>query len=94
MNVAGTHERNTGAMHSALRCGARTRSGEPCRSPSIAGAARCRMHGGKGSGAPLNNRNALKHGACDREMRERNALVRELMARVRQVMQGLGQAEG
>ncbi|WP_420897427.1 HGGxSTG domain-containing protein [Altericroceibacterium xinjiangense] len=53
-------------MHSALRCGARTRFGEPCRSPSIAGAAWCRMHGGKGSGAPLNNRNALKHGAHHR----------------------------
>jgi len=45
------------------RCLARTRSGTACRSPAINGKARCRMHGGKGSGAPSGNRNAWKHGA-------------------------------
>jgi len=48
-------------MHSS-RCGARTRQGNPCQAPAIYGKARCRMHGGKGSGAPLSSQNALKHG--------------------------------
>lgn len=47
----------------APRCGARTRGGATCRSPAVQGRARCRMHGGKGGGAPRGNRNAWKHGA-------------------------------
>ena len=50
------------SLASAPRCGARTRSGAPCRSPAVGGVGRCRMHGGKGSGAPRGNRNAWKHG--------------------------------
>ncbi len=49
-------------LANAPRCGARTRAGAPCRSPAVGGSARCRMHGGKGSGAPGGNRNAWKHG--------------------------------
>lgn len=56
------HPRNTGPMCSSPRCGARTRKGTLCKAPAIAGAQRCRMHGGKGSGAPRGNRNAYKHG--------------------------------
>ncbi|WP_375178092.1 HGGxSTG domain-containing protein [Sphingobium yanoikuyae] len=41
---------------------ATTRKGAACQSPAIKGAKRCRMHGGKGSGAPAGNRNAWKHG--------------------------------
>ena len=64
----GDHKRNTGPMLSSLRCGAKTRSGRPCRSPSVHGKRRCRMHGGAlGSGAPRGNRNALKHGRYTRE---------------------------
>ncbi|HKH03153.1 MAG TPA: HGGxSTG domain-containing protein [Bradyrhizobium sp.] len=44
-------------LFAAPRCGARTRSGGSCRSPAIKGKARCRMHGGKGSGAPHGERN-------------------------------------
>jgi uncharacterized protein YjcR len=44
-------------------CGAKTRAGAPCKSPPVRGKNRCRMHGGaKGSGAPIGNKNALKHG--------------------------------
>ena len=52
-------------LANAPRCGARarTRGGAPCRSPAVRGSRRCRMHGGKGSGAPRGNRNAFKHGA-------------------------------
>ncbi|API60962.1 hypothetical protein BSL82_05375 [Tardibacter chloracetimidivorans] len=46
----------------ARRCLARTRSGTACQSPAVKGRRRCRMHGGKGSGAPECNRNAWKHG--------------------------------
>lgn len=42
-------------------CGAKTRSGEPCKNYAMANG-RCRMHGGKNTGAPANNSNALKHG--------------------------------
>ena len=59
----GTHPRNTGPMLASRRCGAKTRSGRPCRSPAVSGKARCRMHGGAaGSGAPRGNQNALKQG--------------------------------
>lgn len=33
-------------------CGARTRAGRPRRGPAVRGKARCRMHGGKSTGAP------------------------------------------
>lgn len=50
-------------LRAAPRCGARTRSGTPCMSPAAHGKGRCRMHGGAlGSGAPIGNRNAWKHG--------------------------------
>ncbi|MGO8840343.1 MAG: HGGxSTG domain-containing protein [Methyloceanibacter sp.] len=48
-------------IHQSLRCGARTRSGDPCRSPAMPNG-RCRMHGGKSPGAPKGNRNAWKNG--------------------------------
>jgi hypothetical protein len=55
--------RNTASMHASPRCGARTRTGHACMSPAVSGMNRCRMHGGApGSGAPLGNRNAFKHG--------------------------------
>ena len=34
----------------ALRCGAHTRGGCPCRAPAIRGKLRCRMHGGRSTG--------------------------------------------
>lgn len=53
----------TQAMQSALRCGAKTRSGKPCAAPAVTGRNRCRLHGGAdGVGAPVGNTNALKHG--------------------------------
>ena len=79
--MAGTHQRNVGPMQAAPRCGARTRAGLPCQAPRIAGAARCRMHGGKGSGAPKGNCNALKHGLYTAPMRARARLVRDLVRR-------------
>lgn len=82
-SVAGSHARDTGAMRASPRCGARTRKGTPCRAPAVHGKARCRMHGGaKGSGAPVGNSNALKHGNYTREAiaerRQLRALIRQM----------------
>lgn len=85
------HQRNVAPMQAAPRCGARTRSGKPCQAPSIASGARCRMHGGKGSGAPPANCNALKHGAYDAEMRRRKAAVRALAREVRELEKLVGE---
>lgn len=62
----------------APRCLARTRSGKACQSPAVKGKQRCRMHGGKGSGAPQGNRNARKHGARSAETRRALAMIREI----------------
>jgi len=45
----------------AQLCGAKTRSGAPCRAFSMPNG-RCRKHGGKSTGAPKKNANALQHG--------------------------------
>lgn len=48
------------------------------------------MHGGaKGSGAPLGNQNALKHGAYTREALERRAQMRALVREARKVLKEL-----
>ena len=61
--MSSSHIRVTGPMMSSPRCGAKTRSGAPCKSPAVSGRNRCRMHGGApGSGAPAGNTNALKGG--------------------------------
>src|SRR6267378_8328767 len=66
-------------MHRAKRGGARTRSGKPCQSPTMANG-RCRMHGGPSPGAPKGNRNAFKHGRYTAveiaRRREISALIR------------------
>lgn len=50
----------------AIRCGAKTRSGEPCKNYAMENG-RCRMHGGKSTGPKdktklKENKNAEKHG--------------------------------
>ena len=67
-------------MHQSPRCGARTRTGSPCRSPAVSGKRRCRMHGGAaGSGGQPGNRNALQHGRYSREVVELRRALRELL---------------
>jgi len=39
-------------LRNAPRCGARTRTGTPCRCPATRGRSRCRLHGGHSPGAP------------------------------------------
>ena len=71
---------DTGPMHASPRCGAKTRSGRPCRAPAVAGKSRCRMHGGAaGSGAPKGNKNAMKHGRFTRVAIEERRMIRDLI---------------
>jgi len=78
--MAGNHKRNTDPMLSSPRCGAKTRSGQSCRSPAVHGKKRCRMHGGaKGSGAPPGNQNALKHGFYTKQAIEERKTLRQLI---------------
>lgn len=81
------HPRNTQPMLSSLRCGAKTRSGRPCRSPAVQGKKRCRMHGGApGSGAPLGNKNAQKHGQYTREAISQRRKLKELVRQSRKLI--------
>jgi glucans biosynthesis protein len=76
-------------MHQARRCRARSkRSGKPCQAPAVKGWAVCRMHGA-GGGAPLGNKNALRHGlytadaiAARRAIRALLRVGRELSQRI------------
>jgi len=78
--MVGQHTRNVAPMRNALRCGAKTRKGTPCQAPAVSGKKRCRMHGGaKGSGAPMGNQNALKHGLYTAESRAFAKHVRDLI---------------
>lgn len=47
--------------HVSNLCGAKTRAGTPCKNNAMPNG-RCRMHGGKSTGAPKQNKNAEKHG--------------------------------
>ena len=69
-------------MNQAPRCGARTRSGKPCQSPAVNGKRRCRMHGGAArSGAPVGNKNALRHGRYTAEAIARRRHLSDLVRR-------------
>ncbi len=39
-------------IRAAARCGARTRAGGACQCPAIRDRKRCRLHGGRSTGAP------------------------------------------
>ena len=59
---------SSGDAPARRQCGARTRSGTPCKTPPVNGKRRCRMHGGApGSGAPKGNQNAVKLGFYRKE---------------------------
>jgi uncharacterized protein YjcR len=88
--VSSDHPRNTGPMLASPRCGAKTRSGDPCRSPAVHGKKRCRMHGGApGSGAPKQNQNALKHGVYTRQAIEERKQVQALLQQSRKLLQDI-----
>jgi len=65
-------------MHLSPRCGAKTRSGNPCQGPAMKNG-RCRMHGGTSPGAPKGNRNAWKHGHYSAEVVATRQAIRALI---------------
>jgi hypothetical protein len=73
-------------MHQSPRCGARTRSGSPCRSPAVKGKRRCRMHGAY-AGPPRGNRNAWKHGGRSAEMLRLRWQVMDLLRESRELIE-------
>ena len=82
------HVRNTGAMRASLRCGVRTRDGDPCRVPAVRGKTRCRMHGGApGSGAPRGNRNARSHGLFTAEAMTERRQIQTVLAEARKLLE-------
>ncbi|MFG3597731.1 HGGxSTG domain-containing protein [Bradyrhizobium sp. RDI18] len=81
------HIRNTRPMLASARCGAKTRCGGSCRSPSVNGKKRCRMHGGaQGSGAPRANQNARKHGLFTRDAIAERRQIRALLGDARKLL--------
>jgi hypothetical protein len=76
-------------MNQARRCRAKSkRSGKPCRAPAVRGWAVCRMHGA-GGGAPLSNRNALRHGMYTGEAIATRQAIRLLLCGSRELLEGL-----
>jgi hypothetical protein len=72
-------------LHQAPRRLARTRrAASPCQSPAMPNG-RCRMHGGKSPGAPVGNKNALKHGRYTAETIARRRSIAELIRTARQL---------
>jgi hypothetical protein len=78
------------ALSQANRCGARTKSGSPCKSAPVTGRRRCRMHGGAdGSGAPRGPRNGnYKHGRYTKEVAATRQWLREAIQTLRELNKG------
>jgi hypothetical protein len=76
-------ERRLANLAKAPRCGAKTRSGHPCRQAAVKGRSRCRMHGGaKGSGGPRGDHNGRFTNGL--HTREAKAIRKVIRARVRE----------
>ena len=93
MKTTSRTEKKHYAFENAPRCGAKTKGnfGKPCRCPAVRGKARCRVHGGaKGSGAPLNNLNALKHGETTAETKAFKAEIRHAIQQSTRLTQKIG----
>ena len=77
---------------SAPRCGAKTRSGTPCKAPAMANG-RCRMHGGKSTGPRTpkgleRSRKAnLKHGLYSAESIAERRYISQLLRNSRETLE-------
>jgi hypothetical protein len=82
-------ERRLANLAKALRCGAKTRAGYPCRQAAVGGRSRCRMHGGaKGSGGPRGSRNGkFKHGLFTGEAKATRRVMRAKVREIRALIQ-------
>ncbi|WP_237482640.1 HGGxSTG domain-containing protein [Lichenibacterium dinghuense] len=76
-------------------CGARTRSGAPCRNMAMARGRRCRMHGGLSTGPRTpegieRHREAVtRHGGRSQASRDFRRLVRQLQADARRLVEAV-----
>ena len=78
-----------------LACGAKTRAGTPCKNPAVRGRRRCRMHGGRSTGAKTPEGRARlgtlhwKHGRSTTEAKEqakrRAAVGRNIRAELKEI---------
>ena len=74
------------------RCGARTRTGMPCRAPAMA-CGKCRMHGGASTGPRTSEglerirKARTTHGRRTAEMDRMRAMVRVLMAGAKRLVE-------
>jgi len=85
------HKRNKEPSLHSPRCGAKTRTGGPCTSPTVQGKRRCSIHGGAhGSGAPTGNTNAFKTGLHTAEMRVFAKTLRETMRDCKRTLEKMG----
>ncbi len=76
-------------MAKAVRCGAKTRAGHPCRQAAVRGRRRCRMHGGaNGSGGPPGERNGnFKRGTYTRDAKALRMVTRAKVREIRALIQ-------
>lgn len=67
-------------IRGAPRCGAKTRAAGPCQCPAMRGRTRCRIHGGRSSGAPRGEKNGnFKHGFWTCEAVQERQWVKEMV---------------
>lgn len=67
-------------LNAAPRCGAKTRARSPCQCPAMRDRKRCRLHGGKSTGAPRGAANGnYKDGNWTIEAQEERKLIGELL---------------
>lgn len=76
------------------RCGAKTRAGTPCQQKAgwgteHVGTGRCKLHGGKSTGAPIGNRNAFKHGMRSRGHTEQRKYLMEILRNSRELIRSV-----
>ena len=73
------------------RCNATAKStGRRCGNPAMKGKKVCYIHGGKSKGAPIGNRNALKHGNFTAEAFERRYYLRMLLKQSKELIKEIG----
>jgi hypothetical protein len=81
-------------MLASARCGARTRSGAPCRAPAVAGKARCRKHGGAaGSGGQAGNKNGWKDGFYSGPEKAERRRIMDFVRECNRVLEEVDEAE-
>ena len=77
-------------MHNSPRCGAKTRRGTLCQAPAMPNG-RCRMHGGKSTGAPCGPANGnYRHGRYTKESIADRRLVQQLIREAKEFMEEIG----